>query len=100
MKAKILLAALGAAALTQVYPQAGVIVDRQDITATVRTCTGFEYTVTGDDWCMGDVCAMVMQRAGGDGIADDVVIDSAYVGTVDMFVTTFMDAMVEKGLLW
>ena len=100
MRKRALLAVIGMVAMTQVYPAAGVVVDRQEVTATVRTMTGYEYNVPGDDWCRGDVCAMLMRRAGEDGISDDEVLDSRYVGTVDGFLDIMMDAMVEQEILW
>lgn len=71
-----------------IYPACGVVV-RLDYTAdivTVEDVTGHEWTFYGcEDWCLGDVAALLMYDNSTQSITDDEIMTAHYAGTVDMF---------------
>lgn len=96
MKAKLLLAAMGAAALVNLYPTAGVVTNIDGDTATVTRCSGFKYTIEAEDLLPGDIIAMIMHdNYTPETIADDKPILTRYVGTPSMFQEVFENAMYE-----
>lgn len=72
----------------RMYPACGVVV-RLDYTAdivTVEDVTGHEWQFYGcEDWCLGDVAALLMYDWGTAKITDDEIMTAHYAGTVDMF---------------
>lgn len=72
----------------KIYPACGVVV-ALDYTAdivTVEDVTGHEWQFYGcEDWCLGDVAALLMYDWGTAKITDDEIMTAHYAGTVDMF---------------
>lgn len=70
----------------RMYPACGVVV-RLDYTAdivTVEDVTGHEWQFYEvEDWCLGDVAAMIMYDNGTLSIKDDEIIDVRYCGIVE-----------------
>lgn len=70
----------------KIYPACGVVValDRDADTVTVEDVAGFTWAFYGvEDWCLGDVAAMIMYDNGTLSIKDDEIIDVRYCGIVE-----------------
>ena len=71
----------------RMYPACGVVV-RLDYAAdivTVEDVTGHEWQFYGcEDWCLGDVTALLMYDWGTAKITDDEIMIAHYAGTVEM----------------
>lgn len=71
-----------------IYPACGVVV-ALDYTAdvvTVEDVTGHTWQFYGvEDWCPGDVAALLMYDYGTASTLDDEIMTAHYAGTVDMF---------------
>lgn len=72
----------------RIYPACAVVVSL-DYTAdvvTVEDVTGHTWQFYGvEDWCPGDVAALLMYDYGTATILDDEIMTAHYAGTVDMF---------------
>ena len=71
----------------RMYPACGVVVrlDYDTDTVTVEDVTGHEWQFYGcEDWCLGDVAALLMYDWGTVSILDDEIMIAHYAGTVDM----------------
>ena len=72
----------------RMYPACGVVVrlDYTTDTVTVEDVTGHEWQFYEcEDWCLGDVAALLMYDWGTAKITDDEIMTTHYAGTVDMF---------------
>lgn len=68
-----------------VYPSCGVVVevDREADEIVIEDLSGFLWAAYGaEDWCVGDVAAMIMDDNGTEIIFDDVILSVTYQGVI------------------
>lgn len=74
-------------ATPHLYPNAGIVtrVDHAQDTVTVTTQNGHMWEFApAEDWCEGDLCAMMMDDMGTAEIVDDMIVSARYCGTAQL----------------
>lgn len=69
------------------YPAAGYVTELNEeesiITVTLMNGNQFQFYGEGEDWVLGDLCAMIMDSKGTKYVKDDVVIATRYCGYLE-----------------
>lgn len=67
----------------RLYPRCGIVVEvnRESDEIIIHDGVGFLWAVKGaEDWCVGDIAAMIMDDQGTPSIKDDAVVAVTYQG--------------------
>lgn len=74
--------------LDRIYPTTAEVVElnhEKDI-VLIETHTGFQYEFSGiEDWRVGDMCSLIMDKNGTDVITDDSIVSVKYAGISQMY---------------